>query len=83
MQLLVGNATWGHVWERVLHKYKCCDVCQALNLCWYKSYDTKRKYFHFFFFLRFCTKREVCVFFIFCVFVLFVITLVPIKIQTH
>ena len=49
---------------------------------WLKSYDAKRKYFHFFFFLRFCTKTDICIFFVFYVFVFFVITFVPIKIQT-
>ena len=44
----------------------------GLNFNWFKSYDTKRKYFHFSFFLRFFTKTDVSVFCIFCIFVFFV-----------
>ena len=39
--------------------------------------------FPFLFFLPFCTKTDICIFFVFCVFVSFVITFVPIKIQTY
>ena len=52
----------------------------GLTYDWFKSYDTKRKYFYFFFFLQFCSKTDDFVFCIFCVFVFFVITFVPIKI---
>ena len=34
------------------------------------------------FFLRFCTKTDICIFFVFYILVFFVITFVPIKIQT-
>ena len=48
----------------------------GLNSNWFKSYDTKHKYFHFRLFL-FCTKTHIC---IFCVFAFCVITFVPTKI---
>ena len=40
----------------------------------------KTQIFPFPFFLRFCTKADICIFFVFYVFVFFVITFVPIKI---
>ena len=40
----------------------------------------KTQIFPFLFFLRFCTKTDICIFFVFYVFVFFVITFVPIKI---
>ena len=42
----------------------------------------KMQIFQFLFFLRFCTKRDICIFFVFYIFVFFVITFVPIRIQT-
>ena len=40
----------------------------------------KTQIFPFLFLLRFCTKTDVCNFYVFCGFVFFVITFVPIKI---
>ena len=78
-----------HIWPFfancmvIFHKNEIQTVIlrclMSLNLNWFKSYDTKYKYFHFFFFLWFCAKTEVC---IFCMFVFFVIIFVPIKIWT-
>ena len=54
----------------------------GLNLDWVESYDTKCKYFDLFFFVIIYKYRRFCLlhFLRFCV---FVITFVPIKIQTH
>ena len=40
----------------------------------------KTQIFSFLFFLRFCTKTDICIFFVFYIFLFFVITFVPIKI---
>ena len=69
----------------IFHKTEVLEVIlrclTGLIYDWLKSYDAKRKYFHIFF-LRFCTKTDICIFFVYYVFVFFVITFVPIKIQT-
>ena len=49
----------------------------GLNSDWFKSYDTKCKYFHFWFFCNFVLLHT---FAFFCVFAFCVITFVPIKI---
>ena len=57
----------------IFHKTEVLTVIlrclTGLTHDWFKSYDTKRKYFHFFF-LKFCTKTDVCIlcFLYFCVF---------------
>ena len=70
----------------IFHKTEVLTVIlrclTGLTYDWLKSYDTKCKYFHFFFFLQFCIKTDICIFFVFYIFLSFVITFVPIKIQT-
>ena len=70
-----------HIWI-IFHKTEVLTVIlrgfTGLSYDWFKTYDTKQKYFHFSF-LLFCTKTDICVF---CVFCIFVITFVSIKIQT-
>ena len=71
----------------IFHKTEVLTVIlrclTGLTYYWFKSYDTKRKYFYFFFFCDFVQKQMFATFTFFCVFVFFVITFVPIKNQTH
>ena len=80
----------GHFFTICVYIFHKTEVLTVILRCltgliyyWLKSYDAKRIYFHFFLFLRFCTKTDICIFFVFYVFVFFVITFVPIKIWTH
>ena len=54
----------------------------SLTYDWFKIYDTKRKYFHFFFFCDFVQKQTFALFCVFCVLVFFVITFKPIISKT-
>ena len=53
-----------------------------LSYDWFKSYDTKQKYFHLIFNYHFVQKQTFASSLCFCIFVFFVILFVPIKIQT-
>ena len=59
-----------------------CEVLNRSSLWLVEKFWRKTQIFPFPFFLRFCTKTDICIFFVFYVFVFFVITFVPIKIQT-
>ena len=67
----------------IFHKTEVLTVIlrclKGLTYDWFKSHDTKHKYFHCFF-LVILTKTDICMFCVFCVFVFFVIIFVPIKV---